>query len=39
MMVKRILFAEFLLVLMHGLTTERSAVSEELRLVSGDVAE
>lgn len=37
--VKRILFAEFFLVLLHGLTTDRSVVLEELYLVSGDVAE
>ena len=37
--VKRILFAEFFLVLLHGLTTTRSEVSEELHLVPEDVAE
>ena len=34
-----ILFAEFLLVLLHELTTDRSVVSEELHLVPGDAAE
>ena len=36
---KRILFAEFLLVPLQGLTRDRSVVSEELHLVPGDVAE